>query len=93
MFGDDPELTRGKPFPDQFLITAKRFTDDPAPENVLVFEDSSNGVIAAKSAGMGVVMVPDERLDKALYNDPTQVMYSLENFKPEDFGFPPYDAE
>jgi len=93
VFGDDPDLKRGKPFPDQFLLAAKKFTNGPTPEKVLVFEDSFNGVLAAKSAGMGVVMVPDKRLDKALFNDPTEVMYSLEDFKPEKFGFPPYDVE
>lgn len=91
VFGDDPELKRGKPFPDQFLLTARRFETENKPENILVFEDSSNGVLAAKAAGMGVVMVPDRRLDKELYHDPTKVMFSLEDFKPEEFGFPPFD--
>jgi len=91
VFGDDPDLKRGKPFPDQFILTSSKFADSPIPENVLVFEDSSNGVLAAKAAGMGVVMVPDQRLDEKLYNNPTQVIFSLEDFKPELFGFPPYE--
>ena len=92
VFGDDPDLKRGKPFPDQFLLTADRFSESASsPGKILVFEDSPNGVIAAKAAGMGVVMVPDSRLDKELYNNPTQVIFSLEDFKPEEFGFPAYD--
>ena len=91
VFGDDPELKRGKPFPDQFILTAGKFPTTVAPENILVFEDSSNGVLAAKAAGMGVIMVPDARLDKQLYNNPTQALNSLNDFKPEQFGFPPYD--
>ena len=93
VFGDDPDLKRGKPNPDQFLLTAGRFKV-PAEsfDKVLVFEDSSNGVLAAKSAGMGSILVPDRRLDKSMYNDPTEVLFSLEDFKPELFGFPPYDS-
>lgn len=92
VFGDDPELKNGKPNPDQFLLTASRFPDVPQNRKVLVFEDSSNGVLAAKAADMGVIMVPDRRLDKSLYHDPTQVIFSLEEFKPELYGFPPYDV-
>ena len=92
VFGDDPELKRGKPFPDQFLLTSARFSEPASsPEEILVFEDSPNGVLAAKAAGMGVVMVPDTRLNKDSYNDPTQVIFSLEDFKPEDYGFPAFD--
>jgi pseudouridine-5'-monophosphatase len=92
VLGDDPDLKHGKPEPDQFLLTLGKF---PAPcppvERVLVFEDSPNGVLAAKAAGMGVVLVPDERLEKGMYHDPTATLKSLEDFVPEEFGLPPYD--
>ncbi|XP_065643948.1 pseudouridine-5'-phosphatase-like isoform X2 [Hydra vulgaris] len=89
--GDNPEIKQGKPFPDIFLVTLSKFSDAPPAEKCLVFEDSPNGVLAAKAAGMGVVMVPDERLNVEFQHNPTLVLKSLEDFKPEDFGFPPFD--
>eukprot|EP00795_Rhopilema_esculentum_P016909 gene16909-8396_t len=89
--GDDPEVTHGKPNPEVFLVTARKFKDTPEPGSVLVFEDAPNGVIAAKSAGMAVVMVPDERMDSSMYNNADLVLGSLENYKPEDWGFPAFE--
>jgi mannitol-1-/sugar-/sorbitol-6-/2-deoxyglucose-6-phosphatase len=56
----------GKPHPGIFLTTAKQL--DILPENCLVFEDSLNGLVSAKTARMKCVCVPDESLrgDKRL---------------------------
>ncbi|XP_071085409.1 pseudouridine-5'-phosphatase-like [Haliotis cracherodii] len=90
---DDPEVKNGKPAPDCFIIAAKRFSDSPAPEKCLVFEDAANGLIAAHAAGMQVVWVPDPRADQTPFKDTAhQILTSLEEFKPEDFGLPPYDS-
>ncbi|EDW64906.2 probable pseudouridine-5'-phosphatase isoform X1 [Drosophila virilis] len=86
----DSEVKNGKPAPDIFLVAASRFSDKPEPKNCLVFEDSPNGVEAGNSAGMQVVMVPDERLSKERCAHATQVLRSLEDFKPEQFGLPPF---
>ncbi|XP_055919894.1 probable pseudouridine-5'-phosphatase [Eupeodes corollae] len=86
----DPDVKNGKPAPDIFLTAAARFPDKPAPENCLVFEDAPNGVQAAVSAGMQSVMVPDERVPQELRTKATQVLKSLEDFKPEEFGLPPF---
>jgi HAD superfamily hydrolase (TIGR01509 family) len=51
------EISRGKPAPDIFLLAA-RLLQLP-PEACLVLEDSDAGVLAAQSAGMRVVVIPD----------------------------------
>lgn len=50
-------IKRGKPEPDIFLKAAELL--GAAPENCLVLEDSSNGLRAARAAGIKAIMVPD----------------------------------
>jgi HAD superfamily hydrolase (TIGR01509 family) len=50
------EVPRGKPAPDIFLMAARRLGVEPAA--CLVVEDSRNGVLAGKAAGMVVAAVP-----------------------------------
>jgi sugar-phosphatase len=49
----------GKPHPAVFLHCAAQMKSEPI--NCLVFEDSFNGIIAAKAARMKVIAVPDEQ--------------------------------
>ncbi|KAL4702702.1 hypothetical protein ACJJTC_011567 [Scirpophaga incertulas] len=86
----DPTVKLGKPHPDIFIVAASKFPDEPNPENCLVFEDSLNGVLAARAAGMQVVMVPDSRLDRKFTTDAHLVLDSVEEFRPEIFGLPAY---
>jgi len=44
------EMTKSKPHPDIFLEIARRLK--VSPQNCVVIEDSKNGVLAAKAAGM-----------------------------------------
>lgn len=50
--------TYGKPHPAVFIETGKAL--GVPPERCLVIEDSLNGVIAGRAAGMKVIVVPDE---------------------------------
>jgi len=89
---DDPEVKHGKPHPQPFQVTLSRFPDASTinPSQVLAFEDSPNGVLSAKAAGMCTVMVPDPRLEPEYRQDADLVLESLEQFKPEDYSLPAF---
>lgn len=57
MGSTDPEVKRGKPAPDIFLVAAARFDDKPDPSKCIVFEDSPNGIRAAIAAGKHVKLL------------------------------------
>jgi HAD superfamily hydrolase (TIGR01509 family) len=71
------EVARGKPAPDGFLMAARRL--DVEPDRCLVVEDSRNGVLAGKAAGMTVAAVPCPAT-------------SHEDFSPADFVLPSLEA-
>jgi HAD superfamily hydrolase (TIGR01509 family) len=53
------EIGVGKPAPDIYLEAARRL--GVRPEDCLCLEDSGNGILSGKRAGMKVVAVPDPR--------------------------------
>ena len=57
------EVEHGKPAPDVYLEAARRLDVDP--RDCIVVEDSYNGVKAARSAGMTVVLVPNHSVPPA----------------------------
>lgn len=57
------EVEAGKPAPDVFLLAARRLSAEP--EACLVVEDSLNGVLAARAAGMSVVLIPNASIPPA----------------------------
>jgi pseudouridine-5'-monophosphatase len=89
--GSHPDIKEGKPAPDIFLICARLFEDKVEPESCLVFEDAPSGVQAAIAAGMQVVAIPDKRVNPDIMADATQILYSMAQFRPEDFGLPAFE--
>ncbi len=85
---DTPDVEHGKPAPDIFLSACNKLGADP--EKCLVFEDSPYGMEAALSANMSIVAVPDANMDKSIYRDSHQILDSLNDFKPELWGMPPF---
>ena len=79
VLGDDPAVKQSKPAPDSFLVAAQKLGADPG--TCLVFEDSPAGVEAAKAAGMSVVAVPAERMDRQLYHMADEIIGSLPEFE------------
>ncbi len=90
ILGDDPALKRGKPAPDIFLLAAERL--GAVPSQCLVFEDAPAGIEAAHAAGMSAVAVPDSIVDPACYERADQILSSLAEFVPEEWGLPPYSG-
>lgn len=86
--GDDPEIERGKPAPDIFLLAAKRLNAEP--EQCLVFEDSVAGMKAAIAARMSVVVIPDPVFDWQLFQEANLVLSSMAEFEPKDWNLPGY---
>lgn len=72
--GDDPEVKAAKPAPDIFWVAAERL--GVAPARCVVVEDSANGVLAAKRAGMQVIAIPDPRLEHPILKDAELVVTS-----------------
>jgi HAD superfamily hydrolase (TIGR01509 family) len=77
------EVPRGKPAPDVFLEAARRL--GVAPERTAVVEDSENGILAGRAAGMRVVAIPNPHFpprDQALAAADV-VLESLEGLTPD----------
>jgi HAD superfamily hydrolase (TIGR01509 family) len=77
------EVPRGKPAPDVYLEAARRLGVEP--HHSAAVEDSHNGILAAKAAGMTVLAIPNRRFppdDDALAQADT-VLGSLEELTAE----------
>jgi HAD superfamily hydrolase (TIGR01509 family) len=52
------DVSKVKPDPELFLLAARKI--GLAPDEIIVFEDSPNGVKAAKAVGMACIAIPNE---------------------------------
>jgi beta-phosphoglucomutase-like phosphatase (HAD superfamily) len=70
------EVARGKPAPDGYLMASRRLAVEP--ERCFVVEDTRNGVLAAKAAGMAVAAVPGPSTAHEDFSPADLVLPSLE---------------
>jgi HAD superfamily hydrolase (TIGR01509 family) len=77
------EVARGKPAPDVYLEAAGRLGVDPA--RAAAIEDSENGILAARAAGMRVLALPNPHYppDPAALAQADDVVGSLDELTPE----------
>ena len=77
------EVARGKPSPDVYLEAAHRLR--VAPKACAAVEDSHNGILSAKAAGMRVIAVPNPRYppDEGALAAADLVVQSLRDLTPE----------
>ncbi|MBJ7427463.1 MAG: hexitol phosphatase HxpB [Bacteroidia bacterium] len=72
----------GKPHPSVFLTTANQL--NVMPTECLVFEDSVNGMVAAKAARMKCIVVPEaEKQNEPYWHLANQKLNSLVDFRME----------
>ncbi len=69
------DVRRGKPFPDVYDLAAERFRVPPA--DMLVFEDSPNGLRAAKAAGATCIVVPHSLTPRHLLDEADLIVPGL----------------
>jgi HAD superfamily hydrolase (TIGR01509 family) len=79
-------VSRGKPAPDIYLAAAEAL--GVKPEYCACCEDSGNGILAGKAAGMQVIAVPDHRFSPSaeVLSKADLVLASLEELTLETFN-------
>jgi HAD superfamily hydrolase (TIGR01509 family) len=88
------EVARGKPSPDVYLEAARRLGADPS--KTAAIEDSRNGILSARAAGMRVIAIPNKRfppgeealaeVDVVIESISELVPAAVEGDKPSDTG-------
>ena len=77
------EVKHGKPAPDVFILAAERIGVDPT--HCLVIEDTFNGVVAAKAAGMQCIAIPCEATRHQDHSQADAMLTSLTELQLEDW--------
>jgi HAD superfamily hydrolase (TIGR01509 family) len=80
-------VENGKPHPDIYLETARRL--GASPKECIAIEDSINGIVSAKEAGMRCIAVPDPRIAPEDYPQADIFRKSVSEIRLEDIkSFP-----
>ena len=69
------DTTKGKPNPDLYLLASHNLM--VKPEECIAIEDSINGVLSAKNAGMYCIAIPDKRLNPKKFNIADEIVSEL----------------
>jgi mannitol-1-/sugar-/sorbitol-6-/2-deoxyglucose-6-phosphatase len=78
-------LPQGKPHPQVYLQCAAKM--NVSPMQCVCFEDSFNGLIAAKAARMKCVVIPDNRfIDQPRWNAADLILTNLSDFGAEELS-------
>jgi len=77
------DVTRVKPSPELYELALRKV--NVRAEEAVVFEDSPNGVLAAKRAGIYVVAVPNPITEQLSFDAPDLLLDSLSGFSLEAF--------
>jgi HAD superfamily hydrolase (TIGR01509 family) len=83
------EVEHGKPAPDVYLLAAERI--GVSPKNCLVIEDSLNGVLAAKAAGMQCIAIPCQATKHQDHTKADKILGTLEALNLDDWCNPVSD--
>ncbi len=75
-------VKNGKPHPDIYLETARRL--EVSPKECVAIEDSINGIVSAKEAGMHCIAVPDPRIAPEDYPQADIFRKSVSEIRLED---------
>ena len=80
------DVTHGKPAPDLFLEAARRL--DQPPHRCVAIENAPSGLEAGRAAGMLTVVVPTAGMDLQTFGQADQLLPSLVEFRPAEWGLP-----
>ena len=87
--GDDKRIKKGKPSPDIFILAAKEL--GLQPKECIVFEDAGNGVKAAISAEVGIIVAVMDKnqintLNELIYDKDKTKLFILDSLDKFDFS-------
>eukprot|EP00834_Sanchytrium_tribonematis_P000125 NODE_3_length_80033_cov_0.932970.p41 type:complete len:241 gc:universal NODE_3_length_80033_cov_0.932970:8266-7544(-) len=90
VLGDDPELKRGKPNEDIFVLAAQRLGVERS-SSIVVLEDALAGLDAANRAGFTAIWIPHLKMSNTQHDFECIKFQSVADIDPKILGIPPYE--